>query len=232
MKDAFAGKPLRMTQPQVQHVMMQFKLAMSAKMQAERERAVAENKAKNQEFLAKNAKDPAVKTLTNGMQYKVLKEGTGPMPKPSDTVTVSYKGSLIDGTVFDEKDRLTTRVTGQTIQGWSEILPLMKTGSKWEVVIPPELAYGSRGGPRPPGGSPPKIGPDAVLVFDMELLSIATPAPAAHGATPGPRAAATVTPATTAATPVVSGQIIKVPSAEEMKKGAKIEVITNVPASQ
>jgi FKBP-type peptidyl-prolyl cis-trans isomerase FklB len=217
MKDVLAGRPTRFNEKEVKEIMTQFQGAMRAKMAADREKQLTESKAKGEEYLAKNAKDPAVKTLPNGLQYKVIKEGTGDMPKPTDSVTVSYKGSLIDGTVFDQKDVFPTPVTGRTIKGWSEILPLMKTGSKWEVVIPSDLGYGSRGNQ--------KIPPNSVLIFEMELLSITAPPPAPA---PGSHVGAPPAPAGTT-TPVVSGQIIKVPSADELKKGAKIEVITNAP---
>jgi FKBP-type peptidyl-prolyl cis-trans isomerase FklB len=220
MKDVIAGRPTRLSEKEVKDTMTQFQGAMRAKMAADREKQMSEAKAKGEEYLTKNGKDPAVKTLPNGLQYKVLKEGTGDMPKPTDSVTVAYKGSLVDGTVFDQKDVFPTAVTGRTIKGWSEILPLMKTGSKWEVVIPPDLGYGPR-------GMPPKIGPNAVLIFEMELLSITAPTPPLSPAT-GSHPPSPLTPTATT-TPVVSGQIIKVPSADELKKGAKIEVITNVP---
>jgi FKBP-type peptidyl-prolyl cis-trans isomerase len=216
MKDVFADRPARLNEQEVKDIMHQLSQALPAKL-------AAENKSKGDEFLAKNAKDPAVKTLPNGLQYKILKDGTGDMPKSSDSVVVSYKGSLVDGTVFDHNDHFPTPVTGRTIKGWSEILPLMKTGTKWQVVIPPELGYGAR-------GFPPKIGPESVLIFDMELLSIAPPSTNSVPAPgPAPHASAPPGPAATNNTPVVSGQIIKVPSADELKKGAKIEVITNVP---
>lgn len=226
MREAATGESTKMTEAEVHETIVQFQQAMAYKRQAERQKEMEENKAKGEEFLAKNAKAPDVKSLPNGLQYKVLKEGTGPMPAPANTVTVSYEGRLIDGTIFDQNSNFTTRVTGRTIRGWSEVLPLMKVGAKWEVTIPADLAYGTR-------GAPPKIGPDAVLVFDMELLSV-TPAPPAPAPTPAPKPASTsggppAPPSGTSGQPVVSGQIIKVPSAEEMKKGAKIEVITNVP---
>ena len=226
IKDVLAGRTTQMNDQEYKQTLTQLQQAMRAKMMAEREKQMSENKTKGAEFLAKNAKAPGVTSLPNGLQYKVLTEGAGPMPKATDSVVVAYKGSLIDGTVFDKNDHFPTPVTGRTIRGWSEILPLMKSGSKWEVVIPADLGYGVR-------GFPPKIGPDSVLIFEMELLSIA-PAPAP--ATPPP-SSATSPPspppsAAGSATPVVSGQIIKVPSAEELKKGAKIEVITNVPNSQ
>ncbi len=232
MKDVLAGRPTRLNEREVKEVMTQFQQAMRAKMAEEREKKLAENKAKGEEYMAKNGKEPGVTTLPDGLQYKVLKEGTGDMPKSNDTVVVAYKGKLIDGTIFDQNEHFNTPVTGRTIKGWSAILPLMKTGSKWEVTIPAALGYGTR-------GSPPKIGPNSVLVFEMELLSVSPPSAAAPSAKPAgaPLAEAhfsgQVPPSPPgAATGVVSGQIIKVPSAEELKKGAKIEVITNAPTAQ
>jgi FKBP-type peptidyl-prolyl cis-trans isomerase FklB len=227
MKDMLAGRPTRMTEDEVKTTMRDFQGAMRAKMAADREKEAAENKAKGDEYLDKNAKAEGVKTLPNGLQYKVLTEGDGPMPKTNDTVTVSYKGRLIDGTVFDQNEHFTTPVTGRTVKGWSEILPLMKTGAKWEVTIPPQLGYGPR-------GMPPKIGPNTVLIFEMGLLSIAPPAKPAPPPATAPPAAAHGTNGMPPSppgisTPVVSGQIIKVPSAEGLKKGEKIEVITNAP---
>lgn len=130
------------------------------------------------------------------------------MPTASDEVSVNYRGTLIDGTEFDSSTKrgrpLTTKVVGNIIKGWTEALQLMKTGSKWQIFVPTELAYGAN----PPT---PTIPPNAVLIFDLELLSAhPAPAPAAHGSPPG--------------APLTS-DIIKVPSAEEIKKGAKIETI-------
>jgi FKBP-type peptidyl-prolyl cis-trans isomerase FklB len=226
IKDVLSGKPTRFSDAQFTEIQRQLGGALRAKMMAQRqveqakmEKEGAENKTKGEAFLAKNATEPGIKTLTNGLQYKVITDGTGAMPAAHDTVTVSYKGSLIDGTVFDQNDKFTTPVTGRTIKGWSEVLQQMKVGSKWQVFIPPDLGYGMR-------GSPPKIAPNAVLIFDMELLS---DTPAAGG--PGLPPTASVASSTFPSPNVVSGQIIKVPSAEELKKGAKIEVITNVPAA-
>lgn len=224
MKEAAAGQPTRMTDKEVQEVLKQLSKALPAKM-------AAENKAKGDEFMAKNAKDPAFKTLPNGIQYKVLKEGAGPMPKPTDTVVVAYQGRLVDGTVFDQKDLFTNQVSGRIIKGWTEVLPLMKTGSKWDIVVPADLAYGTR-------GFPPKIGPNSVLDFDIELLAITVPPPPPAKSLTQPaqfHPTSLTAPTTftnsgsTTNTTTVSGPIIKVPSAEEMKKGAKIEVITNAP---
>jgi FKBP-type peptidyl-prolyl cis-trans isomerase len=219
MKDVLTGKPTKYNEKEVREILTQFQGAMRAKAQADREKQMAEGKAKAEEYLVKNAKDPAVKGLPNGLQYKVLKEGTGPMPKPTDSVTVAYKGRLIDGTLFDQNEHFQTPVTGRTIKGWSEVLPLMKAGSKWEVTIPPDLGYGTR-----PSG---KIPANSVLIFEMELISITTPPPAS--ATPAPTSGNAHPAPSPAISSTVSGQIIKVPSKEELDKGAKIEVITNAP---
>jgi FKBP-type peptidyl-prolyl cis-trans isomerase FklB len=232
MKDILTDKPTKMSEAEVKETITQLQHALPAYV-------AGLNKAKGEEYLAKNGKAPGVTTLPSGLQYKVLKEGTGEKPKPTDTVVVAYKGTMTDGSVFDQNDKFTTPVTGHTIKGWSDILPMMKTGSKWEVTIPSDLAYGARG--------PQKIGPNAVLIFDMEWLSIAPPSatPAPTAPKPGPTPISTRPPGAavnsappapgapaTTTTPVVSGQIIKVPSKAELDKGAKIEVITNVPNSQ
>ncbi len=126
----------------------------------------AENKEAGEKFLAENAKKEGVKVTESGLQYKVLKEGDGPTPKDTDIVEVNYKGSLIDGTVFDESKGkpVSFRVNG-VIPGWTEALKLMKVGSKYQLFIPSNLAYGERGGGR-------KIKPNSVLIFDVELVSI------------------------------------------------------------
>ena len=129
------------------------------------------NLKKGEAFLAANAKKEGVKTTKTGLQYKVLKSGTGKTPKDSDTVKVHYHGTLIDGTVFDSSiDRnepVTFPVTG-VIPGWIEALQLMKEGDKWQLVIPAKLAYGDH----PPA---PPIGVNSTLLFDVELLSIEKP---------------------------------------------------------
>ncbi|HEY3862165.1 MAG TPA: FKBP-type peptidyl-prolyl cis-trans isomerase [Verrucomicrobiae bacterium] len=225
MKDVLGNKPTRITEAELKDTMMQFQKAMPTWV-------ADKNKAAGEAYLAKNGKVPGVTTLPDGLEYKVMKEGAGPKPLPTDSVVVNYKGSLTDGTVFDQRDGFKTKVTGQTIPGWTAILPLMNTGSKWEVTIPSAMAYGMRG--------PRSIGPNSVLIFEMELVSIAPPEPAAPPKasnappiSPVFRPSASGTPPIppgVGATPVVSGQIIKVPSAEELKKGAKIEVITNAPS--
>ena len=126
------------------------------------------NKTEGLKFLQENAKKEGVVTLPSGLQYKILKQGTGPKPGPSDKVTTHYHGTLINGTVFDSSvergDPATFPVNG-VIAGWTEALQLMPVGSKWRLFIPPNLAYGERGA----GGA---IGPNSTLIFDVELLSI------------------------------------------------------------
>jgi FKBP-type peptidyl-prolyl cis-trans isomerase FklB len=178
-----------------------------AKAEEKRKMAADKNKMEGTAFLEKNKAEPGVITLADGLQYKVLTNGTGPMPKADEEVSVNYRGTLINGTEFDSSFKhgqaLTTKVQGGIIKGWTEALELMPVGSKWQLFIPSDLAYG-------PSGRPPTIEPNAVLIFELELLSV-QPAPAVAQVHP-PGA------------PLTS-DIIKVPSAEEIKKGAKIETI-------
>jgi FKBP-type peptidyl-prolyl cis-trans isomerase FklB len=161
------------------------------------------NKAEGEAFLAANKDKPGVRTTPSGLQYKVISEGAGPSPTPADNVTVHYRGTLTDGTEFDssyKREKPQTFRAAGVIPGWTEALQLMSPGAKWQLVIPAELAYGER-------GAGAVIGPNAVLLFDVELLSIQ------KSETPQ----ATQQP--------VTSDIIKVPSAEELAKGAKIEII-------
>ncbi len=233
LKDAIAGNTNHMSEQEMRSVLQQLGSAVRYKMQeTQREKMQkesAENKVKGDAFLASNAKVEGVKTLPDGLQYKVIKEGSGELPKTNESVIVNYKGTLVDGTPFDARTNQPFSLNGRgIIKGWAEILPMMKPGAEWQVVIPGDLAYGA-------SGRPPKIGPSAVLIFDMELVSVAPPKPASPTVTPAtpvnPTAAAAPTAAVSGPT-AVSGQIIRVPSAEEMKQGKKIEVITNAPPSQ
>ena len=125
-------------------------------------------KAEGEAFLAANKTQAGVVALPDGLQYKVLTEGQGPLPTQSDTVTVNYAGTLIDGTEFDssyKRGQSATFPVNGVIAGWTEALKLMKVGSTWELYIPSELAYGER-------GAPPLIGQNQTLIFKVELLSI------------------------------------------------------------
>jgi FKBP-type peptidyl-prolyl cis-trans isomerase FklB len=172
IKDAIAGKP-QLTTDQVKDVMAQFEKDMEQK----QKQAGEKNKTDGAKFLEDNKKKEGVKTTASGLQYKVTKEGTGAQPKPTDSVTVNYRGTLIDGTEFDssyKRGQPATFPVNGVIKGWTEALQLMKVGSKYQVFVPSSLAYGER-------SVSPEIGPNATLIFDVELLDAkppATPAPA------------------------------------------------------
>jgi FKBP-type peptidyl-prolyl cis-trans isomerase FklB len=168
VKDMLSWKEPLITDQELRETMTNFKNEMMAK-QMERMKEVAEkNKKEGEAFLDENKKKEGVVTLPSGLQYKVIKEGAGETPKPTDTVSVNYRGSLINGTEFDSSEShgqpATFKVNG-VIPGWTEALQLMKAGSKWQLFIPSALAYGDRGVGR-------EIGPNSTLVFDVELLSI------------------------------------------------------------
>ncbi len=174
--------------------------------QHEKQRELGEkNRKEGETFLAENKAKAGIVTLASGLQYTILSDGDGSSPKPEDTVTVNYRGTLLDGTEFDRspEGQPASFAANGVIRGWTEALTRMKVGSKWKLFIPADLAYGLM-------GRPPKIGPNAVLLFDVELVSFKAPPPA---------------PAATSGNPPLTSDIIKVPSLEEMKKGAKIETI-------
>lgn len=138
------------------------------------------NAAAARRFLAANGKRPGVKTTQSGLQYKVLSPGNGASPQPTDQVTVNYRGTLLDGTVFDssyERGQPATFALNKVIPGWQEALSMMKPGAKWQIFIPPELAYG-------PNSPAPQIPPNALLKFDVELLKVAPPSASPGGAGP------------------------------------------------
>jgi len=211
LRDVLGGKDLKLTEAQAREALTAYAKEMNTKREEERAQKAEKNKKEGEEFLAANKQKEGVKThvvtLADGkttaeLQYKVLKEGTGPMPKSNDIVTVNYKGTLINGTEFDSSAKAGApmkRAANQLIRGWTEALVMMKAGSKWQLFIPSSLGYADR-------GSGALIEPGATLIFEVELLSSEAPVPPA------------------AAQPLTS-DIIKVPSADELKKGAKIEVI-------
>jgi FKBP-type peptidyl-prolyl cis-trans isomerase FklB len=184
LKDGSSGDKLLLTDQEMKDTMTAFQKEMAAK-QAEKRKALAEkNKKEGEAFLSANKVKEGVKTLASGLQYKVISEGTGKTPKATDSVVTNYRGTLIDGTEFDSsyqrKTPATFRVNG-VVKGWTEALQLMKEGAKWQLFVPSELAYGER-------GAGPKIGPNAVLVFDIELVSVkeeSASAPPKPGPKPG-----------------------------------------------
>lgn len=168
--DAINGKQV-LTDAQIQVALQQLEEAARAK-QAQRgalaEQQAAKNKAEGDAFLAANAKKPGIKTTPSGLQYQVLKMGTGPRPKATNTVRTHYHGTLINGKVFDSSVQRNEPVefpVSGVIPGWTEALQLMPVGSKWRLFIPSKLAYGER-------GAGDAIGPNATLIFDVELLNI------------------------------------------------------------
>lgn len=167
IKDVIGGKDLALTEEEMQAVMMEFQKKAMAKMQAKQAEVSTKNTKEGKDFLAENAKKEGVVTLPSGLQYKIIKQGTGPKLKATDTFKALYKGTLIDGTVFDSSEKHGGKPlelgVGQVIKGWTEALQLMPIGSKWILYIPGDLAYGPRGSGR-------LIGPNATLIFEIELL--------------------------------------------------------------
>jgi FKBP-type peptidyl-prolyl cis-trans isomerase FklB len=169
VQDAIANAKPAMSEQQMSALLSQLQSDIRARRIQQQAKAAATNKAEGEAFLKTNGTRPGVKTLPSGLQYQVLTAGTGPVPKPSDTVVCNYRGTLIDGTEFDSSAKhggpASFPVEG-VIGGWTEALQLMPVGSKWRLFVPAALAYGER-------GAGEDIGPNAVLVFDIELISIA-----------------------------------------------------------
>jgi len=167
-KAGISGAKPVLAEQEIQQTIDGLQKSVAAK-QAERfKEAAAKNKEAGAKFLAENAKKEGVVVLPSGLQYRIIKAGTGPMPKATNRVKVNYRGTLIDGTEFDSSYKRGEPAefhVDKVIAGWTEALEHMETGSKWELFIPANLAYGER-------GAGPKIGPDAALVFEVELLSI------------------------------------------------------------
>jgi FKBP-type peptidyl-prolyl cis-trans isomerase len=174
IKDALVGGNILLTDAELQEIRTALQNDITAK-NAERAKALAEkNKKEGDAFLAENRKKDGVRTTDSGLQYKVVTAGTGTSPKATDKVTVNYRGTLVDGSEFDSSYKRGNPATfslNQVIKGWTEGIQLMKEGGKFTFFIPSELAYGERGTP----GGP--IGPNAVLIFEVELLSIGEKAP-------------------------------------------------------
>ena len=165
-----AATPL-LTDEEIQKIMGEYQQEMMKADQDRRQVQGKENLARAEVFLKENAQKPGVKVTASGLQYKVITEGTGPRPKESDTVKVHYRGNLLDGTEFDssyKRNEPAVFPLKNVIKGWSEALQLMRVGSKYQVVLPSSLAYGEQGAGQ-------AIGPNAALVFEVELLGIEKP---------------------------------------------------------
>lgn len=167
LKDGFKGDPALLTDAQIEATLKQFQDSQRQEQLQEFEQIAEKNKAAGDAFLANNKNKEGVVTLANGLQYKVVKAGSGAKPTAESTVKVHYSGSLIDGTVFDssiERGEPVSFPVNGVIPGWTQALQLMQEGSKWNLYIPSDLAYG-------PGGNR-NIGPNETLLFEVELLEI------------------------------------------------------------
>lgn len=210
MKDILAGREPKLGE-------MQAREAINTYQTETRKKVAEKNKKDGEAFLAENKKKEGIKikqvTLANGTnvewQYKVIKEGNGPTPKSNEVATVIYRGTLINGKEFDSSGKVAPGQTNtptrkfpvnRVVRGWTEALESMPVGSKWQIFLPAALAYGD-------SGSGPIIEPGSTLIFDVELVGVEAP------------------PAPVAPQQPLTSDIIKVPSADELKKGAKIEVI-------
>jgi len=198
IKDVFSDAKLLLTDQEAQTTLTALQGDLRKKQELQQQQLAETNKKEGDEFLAANKTKEGVVTLPSGLQFKIVQEGAGPKPAAADTVTVNYRGTLLNGTEFDssfKRGQPASFSVGQIIKGWTEALELMPVGSKWQLFIPPDLAYGLR-------GAGPSIGPNSTLVFDVELLSIqpqaAAPLAPAPGAAPtqpsAPRAALAPTP--------------------------------------
>jgi FKBP-type peptidyl-prolyl cis-trans isomerase FklB len=166
--DAIQGWDTLMTPQEMRKTMTELQKKMTAARMEKENRAALENSSKGDAFLRENSKKKGVTTLPSGLQYEVIMEGEGDLPVATDTVTVHYRGTLIDGTEFDSsygRNKPATFALNRVIKGWTEGLQLMKPGAQYRFFIPPDLAYGNRG-----AGS--EIGPNSTLVFEVELLSV------------------------------------------------------------
>lgn len=169
--DGIGGDDKAQIKPEdMQKIMMEFRTAMSAKQREEKQKLGEQNKVEGKKFLEENAKKEGIKVTESGIQYKIIKEGTGPHPTATDFVIVHYKGTFIDGKEFDSsysRGKPATFPLNKVIKGWTEALQMMKAGGKWILYLPPELAYGERG--------KGDIGPNATLIFEVEFIGIDKP---------------------------------------------------------
>ena len=170
-KDALAGSKPLLTEDEEKAALTQLQSEVRGAQEAKAHEAGAANRKEGEAFLAANKSKEGIVTLPSGLQYKILTAGTGPKPTAGDTVTCNYRGTLINGKEFDssyKRGEPTSFPVGGVIKGWTEALQLMPVGSKWQLFIPPDMAYGDR-------GAGADIGPGATLIFEVELLSIGEP---------------------------------------------------------
>jgi FKBP-type peptidyl-prolyl cis-trans isomerase FklB len=168
LKDSMGDGKTRLTEDEAKAVLTEVQNEVRQQQQGKVKEAADKNKTEGEKFLADNKAKDGVVTLPSGLQYKILTEGTGAKPTAADTVVCNYRGTLLDGTEFDssyKRGQPATFPVGGVIKGWTEALQLMPTGSKWQLFIPANLAYGEKGA----GGD---IGPGATLIFEVELISI------------------------------------------------------------
>jgi FKBP-type peptidyl-prolyl cis-trans isomerase FklB len=167
LREAMAGTASQVSDAEMQAAVASLREQAMSAQKASEEATAATNRAAGRAFLDANRKKEGVTVLPSGLQYKVLKQGTGRSPAVGDVVVVNYRGTLVDGTEFAntyKRKKATVLSLDQVIPAWKEALPLMKEDSKWQLVVPAELAYGRRGAPR--------IGPENTLVFEVELLGV------------------------------------------------------------
>ncbi len=198
IKDSMSGGTTLLTQQEMQQTLSELQKSLMVKAQKMREAIGVTNKAAGEAFFATNKNNPGIVALPNGVQYLVLTNGSGPVPASNDLVKVIYRATLLDGTVFDDSMGRERQLSLGSIfpPGWAAALSQMNVGSKWKIYVPSALGFGEM-------GRPPRIMPNSTLIYEAELVAAEQPKP------PEP----------------LTSDIVKVPSLEEMKKGAKVEII-------
>ncbi len=171
VRDAYGEQEPRLEVAEMRDLMVQLQEKIRQERMAAFQQLAEQNQARAEEFLSSNRSKNGIVALPSGVQYRIIEEGEGSRPALADTVTVHYRGSKIDGREFDSSFRRGVPAVFQVngvIEGWQEVLPLMREGSMWQVFLPPELAFGVR-------GDPPMIGPNEALQFDLRLVQIGVP---------------------------------------------------------
>ncbi len=180
LKEGLAGTKSPLSEDDTKKLMTDLQKSLQEKAEAKRKAEGEKNTTEGKKFLAENAKKDGVKTLPSGLQYKVITEGKGDSPKPTDVVSTNYRGTLINGTEFDssyKRGQPAKFPVNGVIKGWTEALQLMKPGAKWQLYVPSDLAYGER-------GAGEAIGPNSTLIFEVELLGVEKPQTSSAPSTP------------------------------------------------